>query len=63
MLTVRQQYNVQLFFTVCDSVIFMMETDLSVNKQNFGDSFLAGVRQHLEAVGRNLEVCEMLEIG
>jgi len=48
---------------VCDSVIFMMETDLSVNKQNFGDSFLAGVRQHLEAVGRNLEVCEMLEIG
>jgi len=41
----------------------MMETDVNVNKQSFEDTFLAGVRQHLEAVGRNLEVCEMLEIG
>ena len=40
-----------------------METDLSAHKQRFGDTFLAGVRQHMEAVGRNLEVCEMLEIG
>ena len=40
-----------------------METDVSVHKQSFGDTFLAGVRQHLEAVGRNLDVCEMLEIG
>jgi len=40
-----------------------METDISVNKQSFGDTFLAGVRQHLEAVGRSLDVCEMLEIG
>jgi len=40
-----------------------METDLSVSKQNLGNSFLSGVRQHLEAVGHNLEVCQMLEIG
>jgi len=40
-----------------------METDVSVNKQSFGDTFLAGVRQHLEAVSRNLDMCEMLEIG
>ena len=40
-----------------------METDVSVSKQSFGDTFLAGVRQHMEAVSRNLEVFEMLEIG
>jgi len=40
-----------------------METDVSVNKQSFGDTFLAGVRQHLEAVGRGLDMYEMLEIG
>jgi len=40
-----------------------MESSVSVSKQSFGDTFLNGFRQHLEAVSRNLEVCEMLEIG
>ena len=40
-----------------------MDSDVGVSKHSFGDTLLAGVRQHLQAVSRNLEVCEMLEIG